>query len=59
MIERRGMRFHEERDPEHVVDNDGDVWTKAEDGFYFLGTGHRQSGETTLGHIRRNYGIAD
>lgn len=53
------MRFHEERDPEHVVDNDGDVWTKAEDGFYFLGTGHRQSGETTLGHIRRNYGIAD
>lgn len=44
--------------PQQVTDDDGDVWTRAEDGRYSLGTAIRKSGETTLAHVRRNYGLS-
>lgn len=42
-----------------VTDDDGDVWTLAEDGRYALGPVRRKTGETTLAHIRRNYGLSN
>jgi len=44
--------------PERVWDDDGDPWTLAEDGRYSLGLEVRKHGETTLGHVQRNYGLS-
>lgn len=42
--------------PARVIDGQGDIWTRAEDGRYTLGLAVKKTGETTIGHIERNYG---
>ncbi|RTL65882.1 MAG: hypothetical protein EKK42_20265 [Pseudonocardiaceae bacterium] len=42
--------------PDTVTDVDGDMWTRAEDGTYVLGTFVQSGGGRTLDSIRENFG---
>lgn len=43
-------------DPQ-VIDDEGDVWTRAEDGRYARGTVRLPVGQLTLSEIQRHYGL--